>query len=109
MEHIFLPPFILAFFIAAAFVIKKIGEKLAQDKTRTNSPKFTPYASGHDLEPVYPRLRYHSFFRIAWMFGLLHLGGLIVATILPSGFMLWIALGFVVSLGLCIWILGGEE
>ena len=109
MNDIFLPPFILAFFIGAAFVIKKIGEKLAQDQSRSDSPKFTSYASGHDLEPVYPRLRYHSFFRIAWMFGLLHLGGLVLATILPSGMMIWIASGFVISLGLCIWILGGEE
>jgi hypothetical protein len=108
MNQLFLPPFILAFFIAAAFVIKKNGEKLAQDQTRANSPKFASYASGHDLKPIYTRLRYHSFFRIAWMFGLLHLGSLIVATILPSGFMLWIALGFIVSLGICIWILGGE-
>lgn len=109
MNDLFLPPFVLVFFLGAAFLIKKASETIARDDTPQDSPKFTQYASGHDMEPVVPRLRYHSFFRIAWMFGLVHLGGLLLATVLPSGFLGWIAVFLVASLGICIWILGGDE
>ncbi|MCD4754169.1 MAG: hypothetical protein K8R40_13950 [Anaerolineaceae bacterium] len=109
MSQIFLPQLVLTFFIGIAYLIKKWGERFLHDEVPPDSPKTRHYACGHDMEPVYPRLRYHHFFRIAWMFGLLHLGGLTLANLIPSKNHLWIVLAFLLSLALCIWILGGDE
>ena len=109
MNQIFLPPVVLIFFIGIAYLIKKWGEWFLDEEISPDSPKFLNYACGHDQEPVDPRLRYHRFFRIAWMFGLLHLGGLMLANLIPHKTTLWIVLAFLISLALCIWILGGYE
>jgi len=109
MQRLFLPPLVLAFFIGIAYLIKKWGERFLSEDIPADSPKFKNYASGHDMEPIYPRLRYHRFFRIAWMFSLLHLGGLMLANLIPDNQNFWIVFLFLLSLALCIWILGGDE
>lgn len=109
IDQFFLPPVILAIFIGIAWFIKKIGEWFVHDDRPQKGAKYKHYACGHDMEPIAPQMRYHSFFRTTWLFGLLHLGILVLATIALHSVPLGIVILSLVCISFCIWILSEEE
>jgi len=76
-----LATFFLFLVLGAAFfgIVRKIA---APGKDHT--AKREPYACGEDIEPNNIMLTYHSFFRVALMFGILHIVALVITTI-PEG------------------------
>ena len=52
---------------------------------RDDPGKHQPYACGEELPPPRAQLSYHAFFRLALMFGILHLATLVLST-LPFAF-----------------------
>ncbi len=75
-----LSPLILFFlFILIGYGIMRLSERNAA-KGEDNPAKFTHYSCGEDLDVPHLELNYHAFFRLALLFGILHIVALIIST-----------------------------
>lgn len=83
-ETLLSPPFALAFFLALAYGLYRLGGRLAA-RGEDHPGKHQPYACGEDLGLSEAKLTYHAFFKLALMFGILHLASLVIATLPASG------------------------
>ena len=77
------PPAAMTLFLALVYGLYWIGGKLSAPGHDAPG-KHQPYACGEDIAPAGTRLTYHAFYRLALMFGILHLAALVIST-LPGG------------------------
>jgi len=77
---LFSPPILFAIFISLGGLMLGVG-KLVSAKGTENPAKFTHYSCGEDLETPHLELNYHAFFRLAMLFGILHIVSLVISTI----------------------------
>jgi NADH:ubiquinone oxidoreductase subunit 3 (subunit A) len=105
MENILLsPPVALCAFLALAYGLYRLGGRLGA--TGEEHPgKRQPYACGEDLPPPEGRLAYHAFFRLALMFGILHLAALVLSTLPPEVASHRVALAYLVGIGISVFVL----
>ena len=73
------PPAVMAIALLLASALYWLGGRISAKSPETEG-KRQPYASGEDLAPPESQLAYHSFFRIALLFGILHLATLVIST-----------------------------
>jgi NADH:ubiquinone oxidoreductase subunit 3 (subunit A) len=74
------PPVVMLVYIGVGYGLYRLGRAMAaQGEDRPG--KEEPYACGEDLRPGLVKLSYHSFFRLALMFSVLHLATLTVSTL----------------------------
>jgi hypothetical protein len=109
MYDLFLsPPLALSIFCVLAYGVYRLGGKLA---ARGEEPpgKRQPYACGEDLLPPRAQLSYHAFFKLALMFGLLHLATLVIATLPSGGFSRLFATFYMAGIGVSVYALTDEE
>lgn len=71
-------------FLVVSGLYMLLGQKIAA-KSRQNEDKHTHYSCGEDLEVTHLELNYHAFFRLALLFGILHIVALIISTVPPTG------------------------
>jgi len=77
----FSPPILFLIFIALGGLLLGIG-KLISSQGIENPAKFIHYSCGEDLDtPPNLELDYHAFFRLALLFGILHIVSLVISTI----------------------------
>ncbi len=76
----FSPPILFAIFISLGGLMLGVG-KLISAKGKENPAKFIHYSCGEDLETPHLELNYHAFFRLALLFGILHIVVLVISTI----------------------------
>lgn len=82
MENIWLsPPVAFGVFLALAYGLHRLGRTLASVTSEEHPGKRLPYAGGEDIAPPRARLTYHTFLRLALMFGILHVAALVVSTL----------------------------
>ncbi|MBN1641340.1 MAG: hypothetical protein JXA09_08890 [Anaerolineae bacterium] len=74
------PPFVAGAFIALAYALYRLGGWVGA-RGRDEPGKHQPYACGEELPPPRAQLSYHAFFRLALMFGILHLATLVLSTL----------------------------
>jgi NADH:ubiquinone oxidoreductase subunit 3 (subunit A) len=109
MQDILLsPPVGLAVFMALAYGLYRLGGKLAA-KGEEHPGKHQPYACGEDLGLSQVKLSYHAFFKLALMFGILHLASLVIATLPPSGTSRRLATLYLVGIGISMLVLTEGE
>jgi hypothetical protein len=101
---LFSPPFALALFMALAYGLYRLGGKVAARGEDTPG-KHQPYACGEDLGLVQVRLTYHAFFKLALMFGILHLASLVIATLPAGGSSRRLATLYLVGIGISVLVL----
>ena len=76
------PPVVMVVFMLLAVGIYRAAGAL-QAHSPESAGKHEPYACGEDAVLSEVRPAYHTFFRLALMFGILHVAGLVLST-LPS-------------------------
>jgi hypothetical protein len=109
MQDILLsPPFALAVFIGLAYGLYRLGGKLAAPG-EDHPGKHQPYACGEDLGLSRAQLTYHAFFKLALMFGILHLASLVIATLPASGTSRRLATLYLVGIGISVLVLTEGE
>ena len=109
MQNILLsPPFALAVFMGVAYGLYRLGGKLAA-RGEDNPGKHQPYACGEDLGLTQAQLSYHAFFKLALMFGILHLASLVIATLPASGTSRRLATLYLVGIGISVLVLTDGE
>ena len=74
------PSILFAIFISLGGLIFGVGKLIAAKGTK-NPAKFIHYSCGEDLDTPHLELNYHAFFRLALLFGILHIVTLVVSTI----------------------------
>ena len=102
------PPFALAVFLALVYGLYRLGGKLAA-RGEDHPGKHQPYACGEDLALSQVQLTYHAFFKLALMFGILHLASLVIATLPASGTSRRLATLYLVGIGISMLVLTEGE
>ncbi len=81
MKNILLsPPVVMLMYLGLGYGLYRLGRALAAHG-EDHPGKEEPYACGEDLRPAPIKLAYHSFFRLALMFSVLHIATLTVSTL----------------------------
>jgi len=102
------PPVALCVFLALAYGLYRLGGALAAPGEE-HPGKHQPYACGEDLLPPKAQLSYRVFYRLALMFGILHLATLVIST-LPLGVTSHrIAMAYLVGIGISVFVLTKGE
>jgi NADH:ubiquinone oxidoreductase subunit 3 (subunit A) len=84
MQPLLSPPIVAGVFMLVAYGLYWLGGWIGA-RGRDDPGKHQPYACGEELPPPRAQLSYHGFFRLALMFGILHLATLVLST-LPFAF-----------------------
>jgi len=109
MQNLFLsPPFALAVFLGLAYGLYRLGGKLAA-RGKDDPGKHMPYACGEDLGLSHAQLSYHAFFKMALMFGILHLASLVIATLPAGATSRRFATLYLIGIGISVLALTDEE
>ena len=109
MQSIFLsPPFALMAFMALAYGLYRLGGMVAA-RGKDDPGKHQPYACGEDLGLSQVKLTYHAFFKLALMFGILHLASLVIATLPANGTSRRLATLYLVGIGISVLVLTEGE
>lgn len=109
MQNILLGPlFALAVFMVLAYGLYRLGGRLAA-RGEDHPGKHQPYACGEDLGLSQVQLTYHAFFKLALMFGILHLATLVIATLPASGTSRRLATLYLLGIGISVLVLTEGE
>ena len=76
----FSPPVLFVIFMSLGGLMLAVGKRISA-KSKENPAKFIHYACGEDLDTPHLELNYHAFFRLALLFGILHIVALAISTI----------------------------
>lgn len=81
MKEILLsPPVVMLMYLGVGYGLYRLGRAWAA-QGEDHPGKEEPYACGEDLRPAPIKLAYHSFFRLALMFSVLHIATLTISTL----------------------------
>jgi NADH:ubiquinone oxidoreductase subunit 3 (subunit A) len=98
------PPVALILFLGVGYGLYRLGGRIAA-RSEESAEKRLPYTGGEELPPQARQLSYHAFFRLALMFGILHVAALVVST-LPARFPTRrTALFYLVGVGVSVFVL----
>jgi len=102
------PPVVMIAYLGVAYGIYQLGRAWAA-QGKDHPGKLQSYACGEDLRQGPIKLAYHSFFRLALMFSVLHLATLTVSTLPGRGvFQPW-GLAYLAGIAISVFVLVGEE
>jgi NADH:ubiquinone oxidoreductase subunit 3 (subunit A) len=107
-EFLLSPPIVLSAFLALAYGLYRLGGSLAAPG-EDHPGKHQPYACGEDLLPSRVQLTYHAFFRLALMFGILHLATLVLSTLPATTVFRRIAVVYLAGIGISVFVLTEGE
>jgi len=102
------PPVVVGAFIGLAYALHRFGGRLAAHG-RDAPGKHQHYACGEELVPPRAQLAYHAFFRLALMFGILHLAALVLSTLPFETVSHRLAIAYLIGIGISVVILTEGE
>jgi NADH:ubiquinone oxidoreductase subunit 3 (subunit A) len=95
------PPVVIGAFIGLAYALYRLGGRLAA-RGRDAPGKHQPYACGEEIPPPKAQLTYHAFFRLALMFGILHLATIVLSTLPFETVSHRLAIAYLVAIGISV-------
>jgi NADH:ubiquinone oxidoreductase subunit 3 (subunit A) len=102
------PPVAIVVFLALAYGLYRLGGVLAPE-TEHSVNKMLPYTGGEQPLPVPEMLTYHAYFRLALLFGILHVATLVLSTVSRDVASHRMALVYLMGVGVSVFVLTGEE
>jgi NADH:ubiquinone oxidoreductase subunit 3 (subunit A) len=102
------PPFAFAVFLALGAAIYRLGGIINASGPSTKE-KHQPYTGGEAPLPPPRDLGYHAFFRLALLFGILHVATLVLSTLPRRGFSYRAALAYLAGIAISVFVLTGKE
>ncbi len=109
MDNLWLsPPIALGIFLGLAYGIYYLGSKLAA-KGEPSPDKYMSYTGGERPLPPPTTLAYHAFFRLALLFGILHVATLVLSTLPRNVRSHRTALAYLAGIAISVFVLTGEE
>lgn len=102
------PPVALILFLGLGYGLYRLGGTVAARGDESAEGRL-PYTGGEEMPPPARRLSYHAFFRLALMFGILHVAAMVVST-LPTGyFTRRTAVFYLVGVGVSVFVLTDDR
>lgn len=101
------PPFVMLVYLGTGYGLYSLGRAWAAHG-EDHPGKREPYACGEDLRPAPIKLAYHSFFRLALMFSVLHLATLTVSTLPGRGMFPVVGLAYLIGIAVSVLVLVEE-
>jgi NADH:ubiquinone oxidoreductase subunit 3 (subunit A) len=98
------PPIMFIIFMLTGWLLLAGGKKIAA-KGEDSPGKHMHYSCGEDLDVPSFSLNYHQFFRLALLFGILHMVALLIATIPYDSDTQFLPVIYLVSAGIGMFIL----
>ena len=109
MDNVWLsPPVALLIFFTLAYGIYRLGGVL-QAAGEDEPDKYLPYTGGEPHVPTPDLLGYHGFFRLALLFGILHVATLVLSTLPRNVQSRRTALVYAVGIAISVLVLTEEE
>jgi NADH:ubiquinone oxidoreductase subunit 3 (subunit A) len=109
MENILLsPPLAIGVCLALVYGLYRLGGMIAA-RGKDHPGKRQPYACGEDLPLRSTQLAYHAFFRLALMFGVLHVAALVLSTLPMQAAPHRVAIVYLIATAVSVFILTGRE
>ena len=101
------PPMVMLAAMALVYGLYRLSGKLAAHGEEAPG-KHEPYACGEELLPTWNQLSYHTYFRLALMFGILHVAALVLSMV-PAVFASYrTALAYVLGVAISVLVLAGR-
>lgn len=107
-EILLSPPVVMLVYLGVGYGLYRVGRSLAAHG-EDHPGKHQPYACGEDLRSAPIKLAYHSFFRLALMFSVLHLAALTVSTLPGRGLFQPLGLVYLAGIAVSVLVLIEEE
>jgi len=101
------PPVVMLMYVGVGYGLYRLGRAWAA-QGEDHPGKEEPYACGEDLRPGLIKLSYHSFFRLALMFSVLHLATLTVSTLPGIASFQPVGLIYLIGIAISVLVLIGE-
>jgi NADH:ubiquinone oxidoreductase subunit 3 (subunit A) len=101
------PPVAVAFFFLVAYGLYRLGGYVAA-REAPHEDKLRAYTGGEEVPPPESLLTYHAFFRLALLFGILHVAALVVSTLPARGASHRVALTYLIGIGVSVVMLAAE-
>jgi len=98
------PPIVFIIFMLSGWALLAGGRKIAAS-SEDSEGKHMHYSCGEDLDVPSFSLNYHQFFRLALLFGILHIVALVIATIPAESDIRFLPVLYLISAGVCMFIL----
>ncbi len=98
------PPVIFIVFMLAGWLLLAGANRIAA-KGEDSPGKHLHYSCGEDLDVPSFNMNYHQFFRLALLFGILHIVALVIATIPAGSDIRFLPVLYLVSAGFAMYIL----
>ena len=98
------PPVVFTVFLSAGWLLIAAAKRFAASGEESPG-KYTHYSCGEDLEAPNFSLNYHQFFRLALLFGVLHIIALVIATIPAASEIKNLPVLYIFSAGIGMYIL----
>jgi NADH:ubiquinone oxidoreductase subunit 3 (subunit A) len=108
MSIILSPPIVMFIFLLIATLLYWLGGRISA-RSPESPGKHEPYACGEDIAPPRVQLNYHAFFRLALMFGILHVSALVLSTLPVDTTSHRIALIYIATVGISVLVLTGNQ
>jgi NADH:ubiquinone oxidoreductase subunit 3 (subunit A) len=108
MQELLSPPIAICVFLGLAYGLYGIGVRIAA-RGQDQPGKGQPYACGEELPPPKAQLAYHAFFRLALIFGMLHLATLVFSTLPIASPSHRLAMVYLVGIGISVSVLTDGE
>jgi hypothetical protein len=102
------PPAAMVGFVLLVYGLYRLGGALSA-AGQDHAGKHQPYACGEDIEPLRVQLTYHRFFRLALMFGILHLAAVVISTLPAGAVPRRVATAYLVGVGVSVFVLTRRE
>jgi NADH:ubiquinone oxidoreductase subunit 3 (subunit A) len=102
------PPVALAVFLLIAYGLYRLGGWLGATG-ETHPGKHQPYTGGEAPLPPPKHIGYHAFFKLALLFGILHMAALVLSTLPESVRSHRMAVIYLVGAGVSVFVLTGRE
>ena len=102
------PPIVLSIFLFISYFLYWLGGRISARSQETPG-KHEPYACGEDLAPAKAQLSYREFFRLALMFGILHVTALVLSTLPMETRSTRIPLIYIAAVGISVFVLTESE
>ena len=102
------PPVVLVIFLLISYSLYWLGGQISASSQETPG-KHEPYACGEDLAPAKAQLSYRAFFRLALMFGILHVTALVLSTLPMESTSTRIPLIYIAAVGISVFVLTGSK
>ena len=104
MKELLSLPIAVCVFGAIAYGLYRLSSAVAA-RGRDEPGKHQPYACGEEMTPSGARLAYHAFFRLALVFGILHLATLVLSTLPRETTSYRVATAYVLGIGVSVLVL----